>query len=245
MSVVTSTILSAGQSMDPTFELLSVDIVREVNRIPYAQLVLLDGDAAQQEFPISNAPFFEPGKEIEIKLRYEDAPQSDATVFKGVLVGHRVEADENGSLLTVDIKDVAVRLAVTRKSAIFRSQTDDKAIAKIIGDSGLAKGLIPATPTQHDELVQYYATDWDFILSRAEANGLLVVIDDGEVSLMEVSLSGQPKHTYESSRSPFDTSPSWPQSPQRLAAEAVFLASVASELSTLRGPLTGGDRKDP
>ena len=43
MSVVTATILSDGQQMDPAFSLLSLDITREVNRIPEAQIVLLDG----------------------------------------------------------------------------------------------------------------------------------------------------------------------------------------------------------
>ena len=54
MSVVTPTILSSGQAMDPAFELLSIDVTKELNRIPYARLVLLDGDAAQQTFAISN-----------------------------------------------------------------------------------------------------------------------------------------------------------------------------------------------
>lgn len=197
MSVVTPTILSDGQSMDPTFELLSIDVVKEVNRIPYAQVILLDGDAAQQVFSISNNAFFEPGREIEIKLRYEGDPQNEATVFKGVVVGHSVESDADGSLLTVETKDAAIKLTRVRKSTIFRDQTDDKAIGSIISEAGLTRGSIPATQVEHEELVQYYSTDWDFILSRAEANGLLVVANDGELSLSEVSLSEQPKHSFE------------------------------------------------
>ena len=77
MSVVTPTILSSGQSMDPSYELLSIDITKEVNRIPCAQLLLLDGDAAQQSFAISNDAFFEPGKAIEIKLGYQDRKHHD------------------------------------------------------------------------------------------------------------------------------------------------------------------------
>jgi phage protein D len=33
----------------------------------------------------------------------------------------------------------------------------------------------------YDELVQYYCSDWDFMLSRAEINGLLVMVDDAKV----------------------------------------------------------------
>ncbi len=196
MSVVTPTILSSGQAMDPAFELLAIDITKELNRIPYARLVLLDGDAAQQTFAISNEPFFEPGKEIEIKLRYEDAGQ-DVTVFKGVVVGHGVEAGPDGSLLTVDLKDAAVRLTYGRNSVVYRDQSDDKVIGQIIADAGLKKGTIPAAQPQHAELVQYYCTDWDFILTRAEANGLLVMVDDGVISLPEIAVKGQPKHSFE------------------------------------------------
>ncbi|NES83219.1 MAG: Rhs element Vgr protein, partial [Moorea sp. SIO2B7] len=70
--VVTATILSdTGEVMNPEYNLMSIDIIKEVNKIPIAQIILLDGEAAKQEFPISNTEFFKPGQEIEIKLRYE------------------------------------------------------------------------------------------------------------------------------------------------------------------------------
>ena len=197
MSVVTPTILSSGQSMDPSYELLSIDIIKEVNRIPYAQIVLLDGDAAQQTFAISNDAFFEPGQAIEIKLRYEGAPEDEATVFKGLVVGHGVEADAQGSLLTVELKDEAVKLALSRKSVVYRDQKDNEIIEQIISDGGLQAGTIAATQAQHAELVQYYCTDWDFILSRAEAQGLLTVVDDGEISLAEINRDGESKGSFE------------------------------------------------
>jgi len=197
MSVVTVTILSDGKEMNPSYVLLSLDITKEVSRIPYAQLVLLDGDAAQQEFAISNDDFFEPGKAIEIKLHYEGAADKKATVFKGVVVGHGVEADAQGSLLTVELKDAAVKLTLTRKSAVYRDKTDDKIIGEIISNSGLTEGTVAATQTKHPELIQYYCTDWDFILSRADAQGFLVMVDDGKVSLSEIAIKGQPKHSFE------------------------------------------------
>ena len=108
MSVVTPTILSEGTAIDPTYALISLDIVKEVNRIPYAQVMLADGDVAQQTYPISNGAVFEPGKQIEIKLRYE-GETDDATVFKGVVVKHSVSADAFRSFLTVELKDVTVK----------------------------------------------------------------------------------------------------------------------------------------
>lgn len=195
MSVVTPTILSAGKEMDPLFELISIDIVKEVNRIPYAQLILLDGSATKQEFVISNDAFFEPGKKIEIKLRYET--ESDESVFKGVVVGLGVQADSGESLLTVELKDPALKMASTRKSAVYKQMTDDKIIGKLISNNGLTKGTVAVSKITHKELVQYNCTDWDFMLTRAEVLGWLVVANDGEISASEIKLSGSADHTFE------------------------------------------------
>ncbi len=61
MGVVTATIISADKTMGPLFELVTIDIVKEANRIPCATLTLLDGSAAKQTFAISDDAFFEPG----------------------------------------------------------------------------------------------------------------------------------------------------------------------------------------
>ena len=196
MSVVTPTILSQGKPMDPAYSLVSLDISKEVNRIPHARLLLLDGDVAEQEFAISNTAFFEPGKEIEIKLRYEG--EKDISVFKGVVVRHATEADERaGSFLRVEAKDTAVKLTSPRKSNVFTKQADHEAIGRIIQAAGLAKGTLEPTEPKHAELVQYYSTDWDFILSRADIHGLVVVAEDGKISLEKIAAERAAEHEFE------------------------------------------------
>jgi len=200
MGVVSVTILSAGKSMDPSSEIVSIDIVKEVNRIPYTILTLLDGSVAQQKFAISDGAFFEPGKEIEIKLRYEGDPDNETSVFKGLVVKQVVEANHQGTLLTVEMKDATVKLTQSRRSEVYRDKTDDKIIGELISQAGLKKGSLAATQLTHPEIVQYYCTDWDFMLTRAEACGSLVIANDGEISLIslkEIIPADQPKHTFE------------------------------------------------
>jgi Rhs element Vgr protein len=197
MSVFTPTILSAGKKMELAFELVSIDITKEVNRIPNAQLILLDGDLQNGVFEASDDAYFEPGKEIEIKMRYEDAPDQEATVFKGLVVGQAVQANQQGMLLTIEIKDAAIKLAASRKSVLYQDKSDDKIIADMIAAVGLKKGTLSATQAKHKQLVQYYCTDWDFILSRAESCGLLLVVEDGEISMPEIAIKGAAKHTFE------------------------------------------------
>src|SRR4051812_3615965 len=98
MSAVTATLLSDKAKIGAIYELVSIDIRREVNRLPHASVVLRDGDTARREFPLSDAAYFEPGKEIEIRLRYESEPESsDATLFKGPVIRHVIEASARGS----------------------------------------------------------------------------------------------------------------------------------------------------
>lgn len=193
MSIVTPTILSDGQRMDARYELLALDITHEVNRLPYAQLTLSDGSIAQQKFAISNTPFFEPGKRVEIKLRYEGDATSEASVFQGIVVGQRVEAGEQGSLLTVALKDAAVKMTYSRKSVVYRDKSDDAIIAELLRQHGLQQGELAQTDPVHPELVQYDCTDWDFMVARAEANGRLVVVEAGRIALHKLERKGAPK----------------------------------------------------
>lgn len=195
MTLATATILSNGQVMDPAYALVALEVRREVNRIPEAEVVLVDGDAAQRQFAVSNARFFEPGREIEIKLRCEGG--RDASVFKGVVVRHAVEADAHGSLLRVEAKDRAVKLTEVRKSVVFRNHSDSDAIAKIVREAGLKVGTVTGTKPMHPQLVQYQATDWDFLVCRAEAQGLAVVVDGGMISAQRVPAGGAAKKKFE------------------------------------------------
>lgn len=194
--VVTATILSEGSKMNLEYNLISIDIIKEVNKIPTAQIILLDGDAPKREFSISNTNFFKPGNKVIIKLRYEGEPQKEAIVFEGIIVRHSLEANQYTSVLTVDLKDTAVKLTTQRKSAVFRDMTDKEIISKIIKDGGLQAKSIAATKAKHQELVQYYCTDWDFILSRADVNGHWVLINDGKITVASPDLSAVKKHTF-------------------------------------------------
>jgi len=187
---VTVTISSNGATMDPSYQLLSVSVQREVNRIPHAELTLRDGDASRRKFDISDTTFFEPGSEIEIKLR--DVGNTDESVFKGRVMRHSLEADRNGSRLAVGLKDAAVKLTGTRHSVVYSGQKDSEIIKKILGDSNIKAGTIADATSNDGQVVQYACTDWDFIVSRADAHGYCVSIDDGELSVKDLSVSGSP-----------------------------------------------------
>lgn len=198
MSVVTATISHKTMKVMPaTYEVMSLDIEREVNRIPRCSVKLLDGDLAQSTFPISDTAFFEPGAELTVSLRYGDEP--DVIVFVGLVVRHGLSLSRRGSILSVELKDKALALTRPRKSVLHpQDSSDADVIQTIASDGGLTVTKVATTaPAKHLQLVQYDVSDWDFILTRAEAQGLVLAVTDGALTVAEVAAKGATTHTFE------------------------------------------------
>ena len=70
MSAIVTTILSQGKELDVSRRVLSIEVDKDLNRVPSARLRLSDGDVASAKFALSDDALFAPGKEIEIKLGY-------------------------------------------------------------------------------------------------------------------------------------------------------------------------------
>ena len=174
-------ILASGSEIPKTHFALSVEIVQELNKIPYATIVLHDGDVREQKYPMSEDSKYKPGTEIEIKAGY--GPGNEESIFKGVVVelGIRHSA-YSGSALVLKCKDKALKMTVERKNKVFYDQTDSDIISAVVGDAGLSAD-VDSTKGSHERLIQYHATDWDFVLARADANGLVTVVDDGKLSI--------------------------------------------------------------
>lgn len=187
VGVLTFDILSEGNVIPPTFQVISISVEKTVNRIPTAEILLRDGDFTEGKFDVSDNDFFKPGKELEIKIGYDS---NNETVFKGVVIKQRIQVKESGnSFLKIYCKDKAFAMTLGRKQRYFTEVKDSEAVEEIIGEYNLEKD-VEATTVTHQELVQSYAIDWDFILSRAEANGRVVLVNDGKVSVKKPQTSG-------------------------------------------------------
>lgn len=186
--VATMKILTEGQEIPGTYHVVSVAVTRELNRIPKATIILLDGEASKQTFTISNSEDFLPGKKIEIRAGYRS--QEDR-IFKGMVVSQNVKIRKSGAFLTVECRDEAVKMSLDRKHKYFTEMKDSDAIEELVTNYGLQSDIEP-TGVTHKELVQYGTTDWDFIITRTEANGNYCVVDDGKVLVKKPDLSPEP-----------------------------------------------------
>jgi len=171
-------VFSEGSQMSETYQVLSVVVTKQVNRISSAQITFKDGDPAQEDFPISNSDDFIPGKQIEILAGYHS---DEETIFKGIVVKNSVKArKDTPSVFQVECRDENVKLTVGRKSKYFYESKDSEIIEEIASAIDLDKE-IEATTFVHQTMVQFNSTDWDFIVSRADASGKLVFTEDNKL----------------------------------------------------------------
>ena len=202
--VTTYDILVDGAAIDPSYQVLSISIMKEVNKISVAKIVFRDGEAADRTFAISNESFFLPGKKIQVKIGRDG---TNAQVFKGIITRHAIKVRENGnSELCIECKDEAVKMTIGRKSKYFENVKDSDVFDQLTGNySGLTRQG-DTTSLQHKEIVQHHISDWDFLLMRAEANGMLVLVNDGEIKIVKPVTTSEPvlQVTYGSSLLEFE-----------------------------------------
>ncbi len=223
--LVTFKVLSGGTELPGKYGVESIVVEKEINRIPHAQIVIIDGSPSDQDFELSNEELLIPGKEIEITAGYH---LDEETIFKGIVIKHNIKVRDNVSYLIIECKDEAVKMTVGRKSKYFYESTDSDIIEELIGNQGLTAD-VEATANEHQELVQYRACDWDFMVTRAQANGKLCFVDDGTIKVaapelgdtIETVVFGSSIHEFDGeidARDQFDsiTSYSWSYTDQEL-----------------------------
>ncbi len=176
--VVRLTVKSNGQPIAESIAVASVQVRRAVGSIPSARLVIADGDMPSAEWPVADGATFQPGAAISIAAGYGDDEQ---TLFEGIVVtlGMQISGD-NDSRLEIDCSHKAVNMTVGRRNAHYADQTDSTIIRGLVQAHSLT-AEVDGTNETHGALTQYDCTDWDFVVARAEVNGLLVIADDDKV----------------------------------------------------------------
>jgi Rhs element Vgr protein len=188
-SLLNVQIMSDGQDLTARIGVTGISIQKAINKVAYAILNIADGDLPDGKMPVSDSDWFAIGREIEIKSGY----QSQATtIFKGIVTRHNIRVLRNSHPeLIIEIKDPSVKTTVTRRSAYFYEQTDSDILTQTLNDYGLDTD-IDSTSLNHKFLVQNHCTDWDFMLARADSQGLLVWTDNGNVRAKNPDFSAQP-----------------------------------------------------
>lgn len=188
-STVTFTLKIDGTAVPRSFEIYALTVVKEVNRIPFAKMTLIDGDPAKENFPASNDKLFIPGGEIEI---YAGHQSQEDLLFKGIILKHAIAARRNGSSqLRIECRDKAYKMTLIRKSRYFMGAKDSDLATQVVQPYGL-QASFEDTKVKHTALVQYDSTDWDFLINRMDLHGKLVIVNDGSLKAAAADFSSTP-----------------------------------------------------
>ncbi len=180
-NTATFTIKVDGTAIPSELNVLSVHINKEVNRIAIAKITILDGEANTGKFDASSSSTFVPGAKVTIECGYDSTNQ---VVFQGIITSQSIRIDEMvGSALEIECRDEAIKMIVGRKSLTFNKKKDSDIISSIIGTYSGLTAKVTATTTTWPEQVQYYVSDWDYIMARAESNGMLITTLNGTVTV--------------------------------------------------------------
>ncbi len=187
-SLVTFSIKIEGQNIPRTISVKNLVVSRQVNKIPKLSLSILDGNASQSNFDMSNQDHFVPGKKIEISAGYNS---QEELLFAGIIIKHSIKISTTETALMVEAADVSFKMSLNPKRKVFNDITDGQLIEEIAGLYAIETD-IEATSVNHKELMQYFATDWDYIQTRAEAAGKLCFCENGKLVVKAPALDAQP-----------------------------------------------------
>lgn len=186
--VKTCTIKVGGSAIDNAIGVIAIQIHYQINHIATAEITISDGDMASQRFDISDAATFKPGSTISISAGYASNEQ---TIFEGIIISHGIEiASNNSTFLNIVCKDQAIAMTIAKHSQCFLAKSDSNIISSLLAKYSKVTSSVGSITDTHAELVQFNSTDWDFILTRAEANGFVVTNQANKVTVDKPSVSG-------------------------------------------------------
>jgi len=175
---LTISITVGGSLLADTSPVISINITHEVNRISYAEVVIIDGDITAGTFPLSDGSTCTPGTEIQIKASYTNVP---ALIFSGYIVKQSVKiSHDDANKLVLICKHKAVAMTYNRADAEFSTKTDSDIITSLIGTYSGLSATVTSTSVSQETVFQRQATDWDFMMSRAEFYGYIVTLGNDD-----------------------------------------------------------------
>lgn len=187
-NVLSYIIKTNGQEIKEHYGVAYIEVNKGINMIANAKVVIMDGDVSTGKFEVSEAKDFEPGVTIEIQLGYGN---KNKKVFEGIIVNHAIRLEAGNGYLELECYDKSIKMTTRRKNNLFVKKKDSVIISEIISDYGLSKE-VNSTTEKHEQVFQYDSTDWDFILTRAESNGLVIVNEDAKINVVKPDLTSDP-----------------------------------------------------
>jgi type VI secretion system secreted protein VgrG len=162
-------LFGSPQQVLATLEMVSLETRQAVNQIPNAKLVLRQpgGDGSELSAFATDAGRCQPGAPVTIRLG------NGEVLFKGVVADQSCSQTQGRNELTLRLCHPLQGSVSSHGSRIFTRITEEAVLRQLLQPYGLtltrAQGLLQE---QHEQLVQYECSDWQFIKARLYANAV-------------------------------------------------------------------------
>lgn len=184
-----------GKSLPKEIVVMKILVKSEVNKIAKAYLHIEAGKSYENLFPESEIASFAPGKTVEVSLGFAE---KNVKVFSGIITKHSIQVGQNylfqssDNLLVLEASDKAIKMTVGKKSELYEKKKDSAIMTTLLTTAGLTKKVATTTVT-HDVIARHNCSDWEFLLNRAKANGMVVFNSLGAVNVEVPTASGMEK----------------------------------------------------
>lgn len=186
--VLACSVYCNGTKLNDNYALVSATVRLELNHIGKATLKFNAGNMDKQTFSESDDDLFKPGNMVRLDA---GSVGKEETLFEGLITGLRIITGKDlRSYMVVECRDNAYPATQGRKNRIFERKADSDIIKEVLSAYGNVQ--VDATPYKYPTQVQYYCSDWDFALSRADANGLFVFANGRSIQVKKPNVSASP-----------------------------------------------------
>ena len=171
----------------------SVEITQTINKIPEARLSIVFSSLATGNADMKETQKIKPGSSIVIEAGF-GAGSTKASLFHGVVTKKKISMKTAGSYtLEVSCSHGARNMTFGKNAVQYTDKTDSDVIKAIIGlYPGLSAKVDATTVTRETTLKPNDTSDWDFIMTLAEFNGMVISFDEDTVVVKAPSLSTEP-----------------------------------------------------
>ncbi|HEY2348331.1 MAG TPA: type VI secretion system tip protein VgrG [Puia sp.] len=183
-----------GTAIAGTFKVLALTVREAINKIPSAQITLVDGSASDMNFEGSDTGQFKAGRKIEILIGYRSQLEK---IFTGIIISNTHKVNTRGCEMFVECRDERIKMTITKSGKNYTQITDADVINQLLQTYGLsdAERTDNSAGVTHEQLVQWDVTDWDFMISRVDASDEISFIHNGAMTIKKPDWSEAVKLT--------------------------------------------------
>ncbi|MBK8553387.1 MAG: type VI secretion system tip protein VgrG [Ignavibacteria bacterium] len=183
-------LLIDGLDCSNTYQIITASINLEINKIPSAHILIVDGEPDTEDFAASSSNVFKPGKKIEIKLGYKNSTEK---VFQGIIISNSLNLNSDRSESNIEAKDETVKMPINKGNRHYNDKSDSDVAEQLLLENSIKEYNLDPLTAKHEQLVQSNITDWDYMISRIDVNGMLCVIDNSQVVIKKPKLDDTAK----------------------------------------------------